>query len=78
MPFISEGMFCSADSVSAAKCAVFCACFPKDWVAMSVFSTLFGGFVPALLLRFTAALADLKEGQDFFESNFYFQTHHDP
>ena len=57
---------------------VFCACFPKDWVAMSVLPTLFGGFVPALLLRFTAALADLKEGQDFFESNFFFQTHHDP
>ena len=78
MPFIPEGMFCSADSVSAAKCAVFCACFPKDWAAMSVLPTLFGGFVPALLLRFTAALADLKEGQDFFESNFFFQTHHDP
>ena len=78
MPFIPEGMFCSADSVSAAKCTVFCACFPKDWVAMSVLPTLFGGFVPALLLRFTAALSDLKEGQDFFESNFFFQTHHDP
>ena len=78
MPFISEGMFCGADSVSAAKYTVFCACFPKDWAAMSVFSTLFGGFVPALLLRFTVDLADLKEGQDFFESNFSFQTHHDP
>jgi len=71
-------MFCSADSISDAKCTVFCACFPKDWVAMSVLTTLFGGFVPALLLRFTAALSDLKERQDFFESNFFFQTHHDP
>ena len=78
MPFISEGMFCGTDSVLAAKCAVFCAYFPKDWAAMSVLPTLFGGFVPALLLRFTAALADLKEGQEFFESNFFFQTHHDP
>ena len=78
MPFIPEGMFCSADSVSAAKCAVFCACFPKGWAAMSVLPTLLSGFVSALLLRFTAALADLKEGQDFFESNFSFQTHHDP
>ena len=78
MPFIPEGMLCGTDSVSAAKCAVFCACFPKDWVAMSIFPTLFSGFVPMLLLRFTAALSDLKEGQDFFESNFFFQTHHDP
>ncbi len=78
MPFIPEGMFCGANSVSAAKCTVFCACFPEDWAAMSVLPTLFGGFVPALLLRFTAALADLKEGQDFFESNFFPQTHHAP
>ena len=78
MPFIPEGMLCGTDSVSAAKCAVFCACFPEDWVAMSVLPTLFVGFVPMLLLRFTAALSDLKEGHDFFESNFFFQTHHDP
>jgi hypothetical protein len=52
--------------------------FRKDGLRMSVLPTLFSGFVPVLLFRFTAALADLKEGQDFFESNFFFQTHHDP